>query len=63
MIDDSFQNKGVGTIALNLLENEAKLLGIKKLVGRIMIHNNHSKKIFENNGYGLLMYWLEKHIS
>ena len=63
MIDDKFQNKGIGTAALNLVEKEAKLLGIKKLVGRIMVHNNQSKKIFEKNNYNLLMYWLEKHIS
>ena len=63
MIDDKFQNKGIGTTALNLVEKEAKLLGIKKLVGRIMVHNNQSKKIFEKNNYNLLMYWLEKHIS
>lgn len=63
MVDNKFQNKGIGTFALNLVEKEAKLLGIKKLVGRVMVHNNQSKKIFEKNNYKLLMYWLEKYIS
>ncbi len=63
MLNNKFQNKGIGTSALKLIEKEAKLLGIKKLVGRVMVHNVQSKKIFEKNNYTLLMYWLEKYIS
>ena len=57
-----FQSQGIGTKALSLIENEAKKLGIKKLVGRIMVHNKNSKKIFVNNDYKLKMWWYEKNI-
>jgi len=33
---------------------------MKKLVGRVMIDNEKSKKIFLNNEYDLKMYWYEK---
>ena len=62
IIDKKFQNKGIGTIALIAIENEAKKVGIKKLVGRIMIHNKSSKKIFTENNYKLKMWWYEKEI-
>lgn len=62
IIDKKFQNKGIGTMALIAIENEAKKLGIKKLVGRIMIHNKSSKKIFTENNYKLKMWWYEKEI-
>lgn len=62
MLDDKFRNKGIGSIALELLEIEAKKLHISKLVGRVMIDNKSSKKIFEKNNYKLRMYWLEKKI-
>jgi len=63
MIEKKYNNKGIGTTALQLLEKEAKKLGIKKLVGRVMIHNKSSKKIFLKNSYKLRMYWLEKDLS
>jgi RimJ/RimL family protein N-acetyltransferase len=63
MLDEKCQGNGIGTLALKELEKEAKSHGIKKLVGRIMIHNEQSRKIFEKNNYKLLMYWLEKDIS
>ncbi len=63
MIDLEFIGKGLGTKALKLTEIEAKKNGIKKLVGRVMIDNEKSKKIFEKNNYKLLMYWYEKDIS
>lgn len=63
MVDKKFQNKGISTKALKLVEIEARKLGLKKLIGRIMIHNKSSKKIFLKNNYKLLMYWLEKDIS
>lgn len=62
MIDVKYQDKGIGSQALELVEKEAKKLDIHKLVGRVMIHNESSKKIFEKNGYNLKMYWLEKDI-
>jgi RimJ/RimL family protein N-acetyltransferase len=63
IVDEKFQGKGIGTRALQLVENEAKKLGIKKLVGRIMIHNESSKQIFLNNNYKLKMYWYEKNFD
>jgi len=62
MIDEKYQGKEIGQQALELMEKEAKKVGIHKLVGRIMINNESSKKIFEKNGYNLLMYWFEKYI-
>jgi len=60
MIEKKYHGKGLGTIALTFLEKEAKKLGMKKLVGRVMIDNEKSKKIFLNNEYDLKMYWYEK---
>ena len=62
MISRQYQNKGIGSQALEFVEKEAKTLGINKLVGRVMLDNESSKKIFEKNGYKILMYWLEKDI-
>ena len=63
IIDKKYHGKGIGNIALKLLENEARKRGVKKLVGKVMINNKSSKKIFTKNGYKLLMFWLEKDIS
>lgn len=62
IIDPKYHNKGIGSKALKLLEKEAKRLGIKKLVGKVMIYNKSSKNIFIKNNYKLLMYWFEKDI-
>lgn len=62
IIDEKFQRKGIGTQALSLLEEEAKKRGIVKLIGRIMVHNEKSKKIFLKNGYDLTLWWFEKNI-
>jgi len=62
MLDDEFRNKGIGNIALELLEIEARKLGISKLIGRVMINNKSSKKIFKKNNYKFKMYWFEKDI-
>jgi RimJ/RimL family protein N-acetyltransferase len=63
IIDPKFQKIGIGTKALKLLEIEAKKKGIKKLIGRVMIHNLNSKKIFLKNNYKLKMYWYEKELD
>lgn len=63
MISEEYNSKGIGTKTLHLVELEAKKLGIKKLVGRVMIHNKSSQKIFIKNKYKPLMYWYEKQIS
>jgi len=63
IMDKRYGRKGIGTKALQLFEKEVRKRGIKKLVGRIMIHNESSKKIFIKNNYKLLMYWFEKQIG
>jgi RimJ/RimL family protein N-acetyltransferase len=62
MISKEYNSKGIGTKALRLVEREARRLGMKKLVGRIMIHNKASQRIFVKNSYKLLMYWYEKQL-
>jgi len=62
IVDKQFQNKGIGVKALSLIESKAKDIGIKKLVARIAIHNQTSRKIFEDNKYELKMYRYEKNI-
>lgn len=63
IVDEAFHNMGVGTQALKIMEKEAKKLGIKKLIGKVMIHNKESEKIFQKNNYKLLMYWYEKDLT
>ena len=63
MVEKKFQGKGIGTIMLNLVENEALRLGIKKLKARVLVGNENSKKIFIKNNYKLKMYLLEKELS
>lgn len=63
IIDKDFQNMGIGTVALVLVENEARKLGLTKLIGKIMIHNKSSEKIFKKNNYKLLMRWYEKELN
>jgi len=63
MVDKKFQAKGIGTIILNLLEDKALRLGIKKLKATVMIGNESSKKIFLKNNYALTMCFYEKILS
>lgn len=60
MVKPSHHGKGIGTDAMKLVEIEAKKLGIKYLVGKMMIFNKKSEEIFVNNGFELKMYWYEK---
>jgi len=62
IIDKKYHNKGIGSRAVKLLEKEAKKLGIKKLVGRVMVFNKASENIFRKNKYKLRMYWYEKDV-
>jgi|TARA_B110001454_G_scaffold188331_1_gene186249 RimJ/RimL family protein N-acetyltransferase len=63
MIKPSHHGKGIGTDAMRLVEIEAQKLGIKYLIGKMMIFNKKSEKIFVNNGFELKMYWYEKQMS
>lgn len=60
MIKNEFQNKGIATIALELIEKKAIDLDIKKLVALIDPENKNSQQIFKKNGYSLKLHWLEK---
>jgi RimJ/RimL family protein N-acetyltransferase len=62
MVDSKYQNKGISTIALQILEKKAKKLKIKKLVGVVRIDNLGSEKIFQKNNYEFIMKWYEKKI-
>ena len=56
-------NKGIGTIMLQLVEREAKKLGIRKLRGLVRTNNVGSQHIFQKNDYELKMYWFEKDLN
>ena len=62
MLKKEFQNQGIASYALKLVEKEAKLLGIPKLIAKIQAENISSYKIFEKNDYSLKIYWFEKNI-
>ena len=62
MVEKKSQTKGIGTVMLNLVEKEARRLGIKKLKAKVLIGNDSSKKIFEKNNYKLKMHLFEKEI-
>ena len=63
IIDKKSQAMSIGTTAIRLLESKAKSLGIKKLVGRMMVENTKSEKIFRKNNFKLKMYWYEKNLD
>jgi len=60
MIKEKFQGKGIGTKSIKLIEKEARSLGIKKLIGKMMVENKGSEYIFKKNGFELKMLWYEK---
>jgi len=63
IVDQKFHSKGIGVNALKILEENARSLGIKKLIGKVMIDNKSSQKIFLKNKYKLKMYWYEKQLD
>jgi len=63
MLKKEFQNKGIASYALELLEKEAKLLGISKLIAKVQVENISSRKIFEKNNYKTKFFWLEKNLK
>lgn len=62
MIKKEFQNKGFATIALQLVVEKARELGIKKLIALVAPENLGSKKIFLKNNFQEKLHWLEKTI-
>ena len=63
IIDKKSQDKKIGTGALELLEIEAKKLGMKKLIALVLINNKKSEKIFVKNEYKLKQLWYEKELT
>jgi predicted acetyltransferase len=62
MIYEEYQNKGIASRGLKLLEGEAKKLKINKLIAKFTPENHSSKEIFYKNNYKLKMYLYEKKI-
>jgi RimJ/RimL family protein N-acetyltransferase len=62
MVEKIFQTKGIGTIMLKLVEENAKKIGIKKLRAVVMTGNESSKKIFIKNNYKLRYESFEKEL-
>ena len=62
MVEKIFQTKGIGTIMLKLVEENAKKIGIKKLKAVVMAGNESSKKIFIKNNYKLRYESFEKEL-
>ena len=60
MIQKEFQNKGFATLALQLVEEQARKLGMKKLVALIVPENIGSKKAFLKNNFEERLHRLEK---
>jgi RimJ/RimL family protein N-acetyltransferase len=62
IVDQKFQNKGIGTIMLALMEKEAKKIGLKKIKALVRKNNFSSEKIFLKNNYKLKILMFEKEI-
>ena len=60
MVNTKFQNKGFGTIILQLVEEKARKLGLQKLEAKVLTNNSSSKKIFEKNNFKHKLDYLEK---
>ena len=63
MVDQKFQNEGIGTIMLRLMEKEAKKIGIKKIKALVRKNNFSSEKIFLKNNYNVTTLMFEKEIE
>lgn len=63
IVDQKFQNKGIGTIMLELMEKEAKKIGLKKIKALVRKNNSSSEKIFLKNNYNVTTLMFEKEIE
>ena len=63
LVVKEYQNKGIGTQMLQLLEVEAKKLKIEKIRGTVREDNIASKQLFEKNNYVLKSYLFEKSLK
>jgi len=62
MVEKRFQTKGIGTIMLKLVEQNALKIGIKKLKAIVLADNESAKKLFVKNNYKLKLYSFEKEL-
>ena len=63
MVDQKFQNKGIGTKMLELMEKEARKIGLKKIKALVRKNNFSIKKIFLKNNYNVTTLMFEKEIE
>ncbi len=63
LVVKEYQNKGIGTQMLQLLEVEAKKLKIEKIRGSVREDNITSKQLFQKNNYVLKSYLFEKSLK
>ena len=63
LVVKEYQNRGVGTKMLHLLEDEAKKLNIKKIIALVRADNSSSKQLFQKNDYHLKIYRFEKSLE
>lgn len=63
LVVKEYQNRGIGTKILQLLEDEARKLNMKKICGSVRADNLSSKQLFQKNNYHLKTYWFEKSLE
>ena len=63
LVVKEYQSRGIGTKMLQLLEDEARKLNIKKIRGSVRADNLSSKHLFQKNNYHLKTYWFEKSLE
>jgi len=63
IVDQKFQNKGIGTKMLELMEKEARKIGLKKIKALVRKNNFSSEKIFLKNNYNVTTLMFEKEIE
>ena len=63
IVDQKFQNKGIGTKMLELMEKEARKFGLKKIKALVRKNNFSSEKIFLKNNYNVTTLMFEKEIE
>ena len=63
IVDQKFQNKGIGTKMLELMEKEARKIGLKKIKALVRKNNFSSEKIFLKNNYNVTTLLFEKEIE
>lgn len=50
-VEENHRNKGIGTVTLNLIEEEAKTIGLKKLYLEVEKYNKAAYELYDRMGY------------